>query len=608
MKFSFIGHSHIVCMERGRQRLEQDFNISMEFVQLHNSTLLKDKSSDARHLGFANYDVEILEQIVANATKNASLTALCPNGNTHNIAALVNYNHSEASLFNIIERGMLNYRHMLSALSRYVRSPALVLPAPPPIRSEIVLKNPGLFAEKVAIHGITPDELRVRAWQHQTLLTQQIAAECGLLFLELPQEVFSDNGFLHERFQGKDPTHANEVYGELIIRHLINLMENPDWISTASLSTNQDGNNSAGGKVLVSKYDRRHPYQHLPDCAFWKQAVTEVSPQQLDPVGEITFKIQDSDKVAAAGSCFAQHISKRIRASGFQFLVTEGCSNNITPDEESRDAYEFSARYGNIYTARQLVQLFDRAFGYFCPLDDYWERPDKRFCDPFRPRIEPSGFESVEALIADRQRHLSAVREMFSQLDVFIFTLGLTECWLSRLDGAAYPIAPGVAGGQFDSARYEFVNFGVNEVVSDLELFIRKLRFVNPRAKLILTVSPVPLAATYQLDHVLVATTYSKSVLRVAADMVSRSCKEVYYFPSFEIITGNYNRGRYFGPDLRSVTEDGVDHVMTVFMRNLTESDRLPEGTMDIKRKYDNNLQEIAILAESACDEELLQR
>jgi hypothetical protein len=211
----------------------------------------------------------------------------------------------------------------------------------------------------------------------------------------------------------------------------------------------------------------------------------------------------------------------------------------------------------------------------------------------------------------DRRRHFAAVRQMFEQLDVFVFTLGLTECWLSRLDGAAYPIAPGVAGGEFDQLKYEFANFGVNEVVSDLQSFIRKLRLVNPGARVLLTVSPVPLVATYEPHHVLVSTTYSKSVLRVAADMLSRSCEGVCYFPSFEIITGNYNRGRYFGPDLRSVTEAGVDHVMSVFMRHLTvggDSAFTPGDRAAEKSEPNDDENEMMALAEADCDEELLER
>lgn len=610
LKLAFIGHSHIACMESGAKQLEKDFNASINYVQLHNTTFLR--NSCLGLLDFANYDEEKLQQVVSSATESVSVAVLCPQGNAHNSAALVNHNHSEAFLFKTIEKWMLEYRRMLSALGRFVRSPALVLPAPPPVNSDIILDNPGSFAEKVALHGVTSDEVRLRVWLHQTRLMQQIAAECGLFFLELPQEVFSDSGLLHERFQGRDPTHANAAYGKLIIRHLANLLEKPGWASTISCSTVQDQNNISTNKGAVSKQDKRyHPYVDLPDQAFWKQAVAEVPIRQFDPVREVPFKIQGSDRVATAGSCFAQHISKRIRSSGFQFLVTETFADSVIPDGQSREVYDFSARYGNIYTTRQLGQLFDRAFGYFCPLEDHWLRPDERFCDPFRPRIEPSGFESVEELVADRQRHLAAVRDMFSQLDIFIFTLGLTECWVSRLDGAAYPIAPGVAGGKFDLEKYKFVNFGVNEIVSDLESFIRKLRLVNPRAKLILTVSPVPLAATYEPYHVLVATTYSKSVLRVAADMVSRSCKQVYYFPSFEIITGSYNRGCYFGSDLRSVTEEGIDHVMTIFMRNLTEGGGLPfpsNTVMNINLEYEKQMQEMVALAEAACDEELLQR
>ena len=40
---------------------------------------------------------------------------------------------------------------------------------------------------------------------------------------------------------------------------------------------------------------------------------------------------------------------------------------------------------------------------------------------------------------------------------------------------------------------------------------------MNPKARLVLTVSPVPLAATASGSHVLPATIYSKSVLRAAA-------------------------------------------------------------------------------------------
>jgi hypothetical protein len=617
MKVSFVGHSHIQCVVRATRLQGKDYSASVGFVQLRDARFARGSGLWNRVLGknFASFDQEKVEQAVAEATQGAALAILLPNGNEHVIASLLNRNdRDESVLFRRIREQIDEYQRWLIALVRYVRSPAAVLPPPPPIESDsYILENPGFYAEKLASKGVAPAKERLRAWLYQKQLMQDMAAQCHLHFLELPPEVFSEHGFRNERYLNPDPTHGNEAYGELILRRVIEVAADHDFVSKSPFGAKSGIGGVAGNKdgadVAAPPGARRHPYEELPDRAYWKQAVAQVPVDQIDPMGEIPFKISRTDKVATAGSCFAQHVSKRIRFIGLQFLVTETSTGNADGNAEARGVYDFSARYGNIYTARQLLQLFDRAFGYFSPVDSYWVLPDHRFCDPFRPRIEPDGFASIAALVEDRQRHLAAVRTMFEQLDVFVFTLGLTECWVSRLDGAAFPIAPGVAGGRFDPSKYEFANFGVNEVVSDLQSFIKKLRLVNRGARLILTVSPVPLVATYEPNHVLVSTTYSKSVLRVAADILSRSWDGVCYFPSFEIITGNYNRGRYFGPDLRSVTEDGVDHVMSVFVRHMTDGGE-PAGAQDaeVATQESDTDREMAALAEAACDEELLER
>ena len=320
----------------------------------------------------------------------------------------------------------------------------------------------------------------------------------------------------------------------------------------------------------VATSARRHPYEGLPDHQFWRLAVEGVPPAEVNPVTGPTIPLSRHDRVATAGSCFAQHISRALAAAGCHFLVTE-TGAPLTPDAaEQRGFGVFSARYGNIYSGRQLVQLFDRAYGTFAPRDGAWRRPDGRFVDPFRPRVEPAGFASVAQLEADRNAHLAAVRTLFEELDVFVFTLGLTETWHSREDGAVYPLAPGIAGGAFDPARHAFANASVADVVGDLQRFVAQLRSVNARARVILTVSPVPLAATYEDRHVLVATAYSKAVLRVAADEVCRREPLCEYFPSFEIITGAHVADGYLADDRRSVTERGVAHVMRTFLRRVT--------------------------------------
>jgi hypothetical protein len=314
-----------------------------------------------------------------------------------------------------------------------------------------------------------------------------------------------------------------------------------------------------------------HPYKSAPHHTSWRRSVAGVGPRDVDPVVDMRIKITRDMRVATAGSCFAQHIARYLRQNGFNYFVAEQGHPVLPESVRLANNYGlFSARYGNIYTARQLLQLFQRAFGLFRPIEDCWQSAPDVFVDPYRPTAQPGGFISELEMRLDRDQHLDAVRRMFKKLDVFVFTLGLTECWVSRADGAVFPICPGVSGGLFDSDKYAFCNETVDDVVNEMVAFLMHLARVNPNAHVILTVSPVPLAATARLDqHVLTATTYSKSVLRVAAEMLTARFPHVHYFPSYEIITGAFSRGAYYADDLRNVLESGVSHVMELFMKHV---------------------------------------
>lgn len=358
-----------------------------------------------------------------------------------------------------------------------------------------------------------------------------------------------------------------------------------------------------------------NPYKNFPAHAFWRRSVSATPLPEVDPVVRAAFSISPNDRVATAGSCFAQHIARRLQQKGFNYYVAEK-AHPIVPAElvHQYNYGTFSARYGNIYTSRQLLQLLQRIYGEFQPQEDIWESDDDSFVDPFRPQIQPGGFTTRNEYYADRAQHFARAREAIERLDVFVFTLGLTECWRSRADGAVFPLCPGVAGGKFEPARHEFVNLDVGEVTKDLLASIDLVRARNRKAKIILTVSPVPLIATAESRHILVSTTYSKSVLRVAAEMASQARASVAYFPSYEIITGSFNRGRYFADDLRSVTEEGVDHVMRLFFKHyMGVSEETPEisaptapGTAAGGK--DAHTAEMARLADLNCDEEALDR
>jgi len=351
-------------------------------------------------------------------------------------------------------------------------------------------------------------------------------------------------------------------------------------------------------------YAQTNPYRKLPGTSFWKRSVGSCQSAEIDPVLSPRFTITRDDKVATAGSCFAQHISRRLETEGFNYYIPEFDPSLSKEEQQERNYGVFSARYGNIYTARQLHQLFDRAYGKFLPAEEAWHRSDGSVVDPFRPQVEPTGFMTPYDMEWYRQEHFAHVREMFENLDVFVFTLGLTECWESRIDGAVFPLAPGVAGGKLDLKRHGFKNLTMEEIRDDMELFLTKFQGVNPKARVLLTVSPVPLIATYEDRHVLVSNTYSKSVLRTVADEIIRKYEHCDYFPSYEIITGQHIGNKYLEDDLRSVRQDGVDHVMRVFLRHYTsEAVIIPakEGVHQLEQK--NTIDRINAII---CDEEAI--
>ena len=168
-----------------------------------------------------------------------------------------------------------------------------------------------------------------------------------------------------------------------------------------------------------------HPYRVLPDHAFWRRSVAEMSPAEVDPVVFAPFMLTPEMRIATAGSCFAQHIARHLRQSGFNFLVTETAHPIAPPALAEEYGYGlYTARYGNLYTSRQLVQLFQRAYGNFVPDCVFWTNKNGRIIDPFRPQIQPDGFCTVEELRADQEHHFACTRAAFETMDVFVLHLG----------------------------------------------------------------------------------------------------------------------------------------------------------------------------------------
>jgi hypothetical protein len=309
-----------------------------------------------------------------------------------------------------------------------------------------------------------------------------------------------------------------------------------------------------------------NPYEGLPSSAFWRTAVAEQPPLSVEGLYTPRFRIEQSAKIFTAGSCFAQHVGRALRANGFTVLDAEPAPAAVSDQTAQRFGYGmYSARYGNIYTTCQLHQLIQEATGGFTPTAPVWRRRDA-FFDSQRPGVEPDGFSTEEAVLAHRARHLTRVRHAIETADLFVFTLGMTESWVHRIAGDVYPTATGTLAGQFDPDVHVFKNFTVDEAYRDFVRFRRRIRQFRPKARFLLSVSPVPLTATASGRHVQLASTYSKAVLRAVASMAYDQFHDVDYFPAYEIITSPANHGVYFATNKRSVTPQGVAAAMGAFI------------------------------------------
>lgn len=325
----------------------------------------------------------------------------------------------------------------------------------------------------------------------------------------------------------------------------------------------------------------RSPYSGLPERAFWRGGVAGASPFPAD-IYRPKFPVTKETKVFTAGSCFAQHVGAAMKGAGINVIDAEPARRGLPPETAKRFGYGvYSARFGNIYTVKQFRQLVEEMDG-TTPACPVWEK-DGRFWDAQRPGVEPDGL-ATEAMVTEmRAQHLAALAKALTEADVIVFTLGLTEAWEHAASGTVYPTAPGTIAGTYDPDVFHFANYGVADIIEDFTALEETLSALNPDLRWLLTVSPVPLAATASGDHVLSATVRSKATLRVVCDILAASSERIDYFPSYELVTSPAHPHSVFADDLRSVQPEIVAQIMQTFLSAHGLSDTCEEAATEAK-------------------------
>lgn len=333
-----------------------------------------------------------------------------------------------------------------------------------------------------------------------------------------------------------------------------------------------------------SKWPNRSAENRLePEC--WPQFATK-------------FQLRPTDTVFTIGSCFARNIEEYFDRLGFRLPMLEfeapshespnrpnGILNKYTPATIHQEL-EWTAR---ILDRDGLVTETDIA-----PFTLVQPRGMVSDLGMGGPPVTP------ERALERRRQSFEAFRHAFTA-EVVVITLGLIEDWWDSANQIHLNSTPDMGMIRKYPGRFLFNHMdfeqALKRTVNSLELLNR-----DGERNILLTVSPVPLRRSFTGDDVIVANTYSKSVLRAVAGQMEKRYQNVTYFPSYETVMLTrqadvwvddliHVRDEFVGKIVRHIAAilmpEGVAGVNDVF-QHLVEGDAETASTLLVGRDSDD--------------------
>jgi hypothetical protein len=253
--------------------------------------------------------------------------------------------------------------------------------------------------------------------------------------------------------------------------------------------------------------------------------------------------ISRATRITAFGSCFAANISNWLAARNFR-LMTKG--------EDAQNAYVVSCGEGmvNSFVIRQQFEWAWEDKDFEQPL---WHGYDKREYG-YDPEIQ------------------ARTKALFDETDVFILTFGLSEVWYDEPTGNVFWRT--IPKDVYDPKRHKFRISTVDENRKNIDAIYKLIRKHRPDAKIIISLSPIPLIATFRDNSCLTSNSVSKAVLRVAIDEIMRKYGKkgvIHYWPSYELVTDVFHLP--YKPDRRHPQRIVLDYIMTLFEHVWCEAD-----------------------------------
>ena len=282
--------------------------------------------------------------------------------------------------------------------------------------------------------------------------------------------------------------------------------------------------------------------------------------QMIMPSFEPGFRVPSGASVFTIGSCFARNVERALLARGID-VPTAGFS---APHDEAPGQPN---RILNQYNPATMLQCV-RAAGQ--PADEKALYPSPALDGVIDPLLATGSRAVSRERALERRREINDLyAKGLAASEVVVVTLGLIETWFDQEAGLALNEAPQLRACKAEPGRWQFRRLDVSETREMVAALLDALE--AGRRKVVLTVSPVPLQVTFAGGDAVTANAYSKAVLRVVAEELSRSVPGVDYFPSFEAVTSAGLAA--YGEDQVHVRPAVVDRIIGAMTDAYVEAD-----------------------------------
>lgn len=250
------------------------------------------------------------------------------------------------------------------------------------------------------------------------------------------------------------------------------------------------------------------------------------------PPYSFDFSISHQDFILSVGSCFAEHIGKRLAQYKF--------SSQLNP---------FGILYNPISIANNLAYLIS---------DQQFDTPDIFFHQNLWHSFNHHGSFShpdQTLMLQQLNAQLLFARSFLAKANCLIITLGTANTFVHKDRATIVANCHKLPSQHFYRKMLEPL-----EICEQMGEVFNQLKAKKPNLKILLTVSPVR-----HIRDGLLESNRSKARLLLACEQLSKQIKDVYYFPAYELIMDDLRDYRFYKEDLVHPSDMAIDYVWQYF-------------------------------------------